>query len=68
MRLIKTVILILISSVLFTNEGLTLTNNEIIKFCKNSRKKQDCIIKIKIKRYNLNRGKPIEIPVIPYKK
>ena len=68
MRLIHRAMLILISTVLFSNDGLSLTNNEIIKLCKISRREQDCIRKLKIKRYNLNRGRPIEIPVIPYKK
>tara|TARA_Y100001970_G_scaffold260325_1_gene342290 strand:+ start:19488 stop:19694 length:207 start_codon:yes stop_codon:yes gene_type:complete len=59
---------IIIISLFFINSGFALTNNEIKEICRKERKSQDCIRKLKIRRYNLERGKPIEIPVIPFRK
>ena len=45
-----------------------ITNNEINKICQKEINKFLCVKRLKINRYKLNRGNPIEIPVIPYKK
>ncbi len=68
MRFLNKIILIAIISSISTNYSFALTNNEIIKLCKRERRPQDCIKKVKVKRYKLNRGKPIEIIVVPFKK
>ena len=60
--------LILIISLLFNNYSFALTNNEIIRYCNRERNSQDCIRKMKIRRYKLERGNPIDIPIIPFKK
>ena len=67
MRLLK-IIIILFLSIAFSEKVKAMTNNEIIQLCKADRREQECIRKQKIRRYNLERGKPIDIPVIPYKK
>ena len=50
-----------------SNAVLSLTNDEIKDMCKRDQKKLECIRRLKIRRYNLNRGKPIEIPVLPFR-
>ena len=48
--------------------SLTLTDYQIKKVCKKERKISTCIKNLKEKRYNLQKGNLIEIPVLPYKK
>ena len=60
--------MILFLSIAFSERVKALNNNEIIELCKADRREQECIRKLKIRRYNLERGKPIDIPVIPFKK
>tara|TARA_Y100000589_G_C26584441_1_gene399753 strand:- start:173 stop:376 length:204 start_codon:yes stop_codon:yes gene_type:complete len=67
MRLLK-IIVTLFLSIAFSQRVIALTNIEIIELCKADKRKQECIRMQKIRRYNLERGKPIDIPVIPYKK
>ena len=46
----------------------SITNNEIYKICQKEVNKVSCVKRLKINRYKLEKGIPIEIPVIPYKK
>ena len=46
----------------------SITNNEIYKICQKEVNKISCVKRLKINRYKLKKGNPIEIPVIPYKK
>ena len=48
--------------------AFSITNNEINKICQKELNKFLCVKRIKINRYKLKKGNPIEIPVIPYKK
>ena len=48
--------------------AFSITNNEINKICQKELNKFLCVKRLKINRYKLKRGNPIEIPVIPYKK
>ena len=48
--------------------ALSITNNEIYKICQKDANKISCVKRLKINRYKLEKGNPIEIPVIPYKK
>ena len=48
--------------------AFSITNNEIYKICQKEVNKISCVKRLKINRYKLEKGKPIEIPVIPYKK
>ena len=58
--------LILISLVL-TLETYSISNYQILKICKRKIKEKACIKKLKLKRELIYEGKPIEIPVYPYK-
>ena len=50
-----------------SNESFSLTNYQIKKFCSKEKTVSLCIKNLQEKRYDLQKGKPIEIPVKPYK-
>ena len=52
----------------YSLNAFSITNNEIYKICRKEINKISCVKRLKINRYKLEKGKPIEIPVIPYKK
>ena len=52
----------------FTLNAFSISNNEINKICQKEINKFLCVKRLKINRFKLNRGNPIEIPVIPFKK
>ena len=58
--------LILLSLVL-SLETYSISNYQIFKICTNKRKEKACIKRLKLNRELLFKGKPIEIPVYPYK-
>ena len=51
----------------FGNESFALTDYQIKRFCKKEKKVYSCIKDLQEKRYYLQKGKLIEIPVSPYK-
>ena len=61
-------ILFLFGLTTFAHKSFSLTNYEIKKLCEKTKKKSKCIKHLKEKKSNLERGKLIEIPVIPYKR
>ena len=50
-----------------SNESFSLTNYQIKKFCAKEKRVSLCIKNLQEKRYDLQKGKLIEIPVTPYK-
>jgi len=52
---------------IFSDRAFSLTNNQIKKICKKEKKVSNCIKKLQEKKFDLQEGKKIEIPVIPYK-
>ena len=62
----KVFCLILLSSVI-TLETYSISNSQILKICTRKRREKTCIKKLKQKRELINNGKPVEIPVYPYK-
>ena len=52
----------------FSNESLSLTDFQIKRFCKKEKRETLWIKKLQDKRYDLQKGKLIEIPVTPYKR
>ena len=52
----------------YSFNAFSITNNEIYKICRKEVNKISCVKRLKINRYILEKGNPIEIPVIPYKK
>ena len=53
---------------LYSLNVFSITNNQIYKICQKEVNKISCVKRLKINRYKLEKGNPIEIPVIPYKK
>tara|TARA_B100000945_G_scaffold242348_1_gene198474 strand:+ start:311 stop:520 length:210 start_codon:yes stop_codon:yes gene_type:complete len=51
----------------FGNNSFSLTDYQIRKICKKEKREFSCIKNLKEKRYYLQKGNLIEIPVIPYK-
>jgi len=54
-------------SLIFSLETYSISNYQIFKICKRKIKEKACIKKLKLKRELIYEGKPIEIPVYPYK-
>ena len=68
MKLVLYFSLFLLAFFSFSNESFSLTDFQIKKFCKKEKKVSLCIKKLQEKRSDLQEGKPIEIPVKPYKR
>ena len=62
------IILTFVTFLLNSPNAFSITNNEIYKICQKEVNKISCVKRLKINRYKLEKGNPIEIPVIPYKK
>ena len=52
----------------FSNESFSLTDFQIKRFCAKEKRVSICIKNLQEKRSDLQKGKLIEIPVIPYKR
>ena len=52
----------------FSLNAFSITNSEFNKICQKEVNKFLCIRRLKINRYKLEKGNPIEIPVVPYEK
>ena len=51
----------------FDDKSFSITDYQIKKICKKEKRESICIKNLREKRYNLQKGNLIEIPVIPYK-
>ncbi len=58
--------LILLSLVLAL-ETYSISNSQIFKICSRKKREKACIKRLKLNRELIYKGKPIEIPVYPYK-
>ena len=68
MKLVLNLFMFLLAFFSFSNESFSLTDFQIKRFCKKEKKLSLCIKNLKEKRSDLQEGKLIEIPVIPYKR
>ena len=68
MKLLINLSLFLFTLFLLGDKSFSITDYQIKKICKKEKKEFSCIKNLKEKRYNLQKGNYIEIPVIPYKK
>ena len=68
MKLALNLFLFLFAFMIFGEKSLSLTDFQIKKICKKERRELACIRILKEKRLNLQQGKSIKIPVIPYKR
>ena len=68
MKLVFNLFLFLLAFHLFNDRSFALTNYQIKKYCTKEKRILSCIKNLQEKRSILNKGKLIEIPVIPYKR
>ena len=68
MKLALNLYMILLAFFLFSNESFSLTDYQIKKYCTREKRESLCIKDLREKRSNLQKGKHIEIPVVPYKR
>ena len=68
MKLALNLYLSLFTLFTFVQKSFSLTNYQITQICKKEKSSSTCIKKLHDKRYNLQKGNLIEIPVIPHKK
>ena len=67
MKLFFKVLSIALFSLVLALETYSITNSRIFKICTKKRTEKACIKRLKLNRELINKGKPIEIPVYPYK-
>ena len=68
MKLVLNFSILILAFFLFSNESFSLTDYQIKRFCAKEKRVSLCIKNLKEKRYDLQKGKLIEIPVIRYKR
>ena len=68
MKLAINLSLFLLAFFSFSNKSLSLTNYQIKRFCAKEKSVSLCIKNLQEKRFDLQKGKLIEIPVTPYKR
>ena len=67
MKLVLNSTILVLFFLTFSNKTYSLTNYQIKRYCRKEESLSKCIKKFEQKRSNLQKGKLIEIPVIPYK-
>ena len=68
MKMVLNFSMFLLAFFSFSNESFSLTDYQIKRFCEKEKRVSLCIKNLKEKRSDLQKGKPIEIPVRPYKR
>ena len=68
MKLVLKITFILLALFTFSEESRSLTNFQIKKICKKEIRELTCIKNLLEKKSDLEKGKYIEIKVIPYKR
>ena len=68
MKLVLNFFMFLLAFFSFSNKSLSLTDYQIKRFCSKEKRVSLCIKNLREKRFDLQKGKLIEIPVTPYKR
>tara|TARA_B100000524_G_scaffold324558_1_gene207030 strand:- start:311 stop:517 length:207 start_codon:yes stop_codon:yes gene_type:complete len=68
MKLAFNFCLLFFSLIIYGDKSFSLTDFQIKKICKKEKRQSLCIKDLREKKLDLEKGKLIEIPVIPYKK
>mgnify|MGYP001241353641 CR=1 FL=1 len=68
MKLALNLSFLLFTILTFGDKSLSITDYQIKKICKKEKRESICIKNLREKKYNLEKGNFIEIPVIPYKR
>tara|TARA_Y100000589_G_scaffold301932_1_gene313136 strand:+ start:341 stop:550 length:210 start_codon:yes stop_codon:yes gene_type:complete len=67
MKLFLKIFSLFLISLVLALETYSISNSRIIKICKKERREKACIKRLKLIRELMYQGKPIDIPVYPYK-
>ena len=67
MKLLLNFSMLLLAFFSISSESLSLTDYQLKRFCAKEKRVSLCIKNLQEKRSDLQKGKLIEIPVIPYK-
>ena len=67
MNLFFKVFSLILLSLVFALETHSISDSQIFKICTRKRREKACIKRLKLNRELIYKGKPIEIPVYPYK-
>ena len=68
MKLCLNFSLFLFALFIFGDKSLSLTDYQIMKICKKEKRESFCVRNLQEKRFNLQKGNPIEIPIQPSRK
>ena len=68
MKLVLNLSMFLLAFFLLSNESFPLTDYQIKRICAKKKRIISCINNLQEKRFDLQKGKRIEIPVTPYKR
>ena len=68
MKVILNLSMFLLAFFSFNNKSFSLTDDQIKRFCAKEKRVSLCIKNLQEKRFDLQKGKLIEIPVTPYKR
>ena len=67
MKAFSKVFSLVLLSLILASETYSISNSQILRICINKRKEKACIKRLKLNRELIFKGKPIEIPIYPYK-
>ena len=67
MKLFLKLFTLTLISLLLALETYSISNSQIFKICSRKRREKACIKRLMLNRELIYKGKPIEIPVYPYK-
>ena len=67
MKLIFKIFSLILLSLVFGIETYSISNSQIRNICARKKREKACIKRLKFNRELIYKGKPIEIPVYPYK-
>ena len=67
MKLFLKVFSLLLLSLVFEFEAYSISNSQIFRICSRERREKACIKRLKLNRELIYKGKPINIPVYPFK-
>ena len=67
MKLFFKVFSLILLSLVCALETYSISNSQIFRICSRKRREKACIKRLKSNRELIYKGKPIEIPVYPYK-
>ena len=67
MKLIFKVFSLILLFLIWGPETYSISNSQIYKICARKRREKACIKRLKLNRKLIYEGKPIEIPVYPFK-